>query len=533
MRIWWSLLASAFLFLLAGTAHAQSNAPDQPAVPIADQLVASALALQGAAPAAPQTPPASGQSANLITCSSEIGQRIQCTVDTSRGVALVRSRGDAPCLLGDTWGFDASGIWVADGCSGVFLVGGVTQVTTTQVTQTAPEYVPNAGFLLFNGQKGQMYLRLFTYARYLNQRNLDESYVDAFGNTKSVQRRQDVQLQKWFSPFSGWFLDPRFRYYLYVWSSNPSQGDPAQVVGAGNISWTWNRFVTAGFGITSLPSTRSTEGQFPYWLGVDDRLIADEFFRGSYTSGAWLKGELENNVKYHVMLANNLSTLGVSAAQLDNQFNTQSYALQWLPTTGEFGLYGTFGDYDYHQKAATRLGWHYTHSVEDKQSQPGTEGIENSQVRLTDGSIIFTPNLFAPGVTVNQVTYRMMSIDAGLKYKGLSFEGEYYRRWLSDYVGANIGGIPNITDNGYQMQTSAMPVPGILQVYVSWSQIFGEYGNPSDWRVGKNWYFLKQRGVRFNTEFIHVNKSPVGYTAYPLPVGANGNVIHLNLEMNF
>ena len=76
-----------------------------------------------------------------------------------------------------------------------------------------------------------------------------------------------------------------------------------------------------------------------------------------YTTGAWLKGEIEQNVKYHVMLANNLSTLGVSAAQLDNQFNTQSYALQWLPTTGEFGLWGTFGDYDYHQKAATRVGF--------------------------------------------------------------------------------------------------------------------------------------------------------------------------------
>jgi hypothetical protein len=48
------------------------------------------------------------------------------------------------------------------------------------------------------------------------------------------------------------------------------------------------------------------------------------------------------------MFANNLSTLGVSAAQLDNKLDTQSYSVQWLPTTGEFGLYGTFGDYDYH-----------------------------------------------------------------------------------------------------------------------------------------------------------------------------------------
>jgi hypothetical protein len=99
---------------------------------------------------------------------------------------------------------------------------------------------------------------------------------------------------------------------------------------------------------------------------------------------------------------------------------------------------------------------------------------------LTDGSVIFTPNLFGNGISVNQVTYRMVSIDAGLKYRGLSFEGEYYRRWLSDYVGVDTGGIPNIIDSGYQMQTSAMPIPQILQVYFSWSQIFGDYGDPSE-----------------------------------------------------
>jgi Protein of unknown function (DUF3011) len=513
------------LFLMAGIARAQSaESTDQPA-PAAAEWAADAVG-QAA-------PPSGGQAANLVTCSSQLGQRIQCSFDTSKGVALVRSRGAAPCLFGDTWGFDVAGIWVSDGCSGIFLIGGVAQVQTTEVKQKAPSYVPNAGFLLFDGEKGQIYFRLFSYARYLNQRNLDETYVDAFGNTKSVQRRQDMQLQKFFAPFSGWFLDPRFRYYLYVWSSNASQGDPAQVVGAGNLSWTWNRFATAGFGITSLPSVRSTEGQFPYWLGVDDRLIADEFFRGSYTTGAWLKGEIAANVKYNAMLANNLSTLGVSASQLDNKFNTQSFALTWLPTTGEFGLYGTYGDYDYHQKVATRVGWHYTHSVEERQSQPGTDGIENSQIRLTDGSVIFTPNLFGPGITVNEVNYQMMSIDGGLKYKGMSFEGEYYRRWLNNYVGVNTGGIPNISDNGYQMQTSAMAVPKTLQLYFSWSQIFGNYGNPWEWRTGENWYFLKQRGIRVNAEFIHVNKSPVGYTAYPMPVGASGNVIHLNLEMNF
>jgi hypothetical protein len=479
---------------------------------------------------APATETSTSLQAATVSCASKPGEREQCGADTSAGVALVRSFGEAPCLLGKTWGYDDTGVWVSDGCSGEFVTGRSTQ----ERTQLRPlEHVPNVGFLLYTGEQGEIYFRLFSYARYLNQRNLDATYVDSFGNTFTVKQRQDVQLQKFFAPFSGWFITPKFRYYLYVWSANTSQGDPAQVVGAGNLSYTFNRFVSVGAGITSLPSTRSTEGQFPYWLGVDDRLIADEFFRGSYTSGFWLKGEMHTKVKYMAMFANNLSTLGVSAAQLDNKFNTQSYSVQWLPSTGEFGLYGTFGDYDYHEKLATRLGVHYSHSVEDSQSQPGTEAIENSQIRLTDGSIIFTPNLFGPGIVVNEVNYQMMTIDGGVKYHGMSVEGEYYRRWLNDFAGTNTSGIADISDNGYQVQGSVMAIPKILQLYVGGSQIFGDYGDASEVRFGENWYFMKQRGLRLNAEFMHVNKSPVGYTAYPYPVGGNGNVVHVNLEMNF
>ncbi len=279
---------------------------------------------------------------------------------------------------------------------------------------------------------------------------------------------------------------------------------------------------------------RSTEGQFPYWLGVDDRLTSDEFFRGSYTTGIWLKGEIFTKVKYMAMLANNLSTLGVSAAQLDNDINTTSLMVQWLPTTGEFGLYGTFGDFDHHEKVATRFGAHYTHSVEDKQSQPGTNTIENSQIRLTDGSVIFTPDLFGPGIIVEKVTYDMVSVDAGVKYRGLSLEGEYYWRWLSDFKGSNVQGIAEIHDTGFQLQSSAMVVPKTLQVYLSGAAIYGDrYGDSSEVRAGVNWYFMKERGLRLNAEWLHLNKCPVGYTAVPYPVGGNGNVFHTNIEMNF
>ncbi len=481
-------------------------------------------------PQPPSTAPPPPQ--GIIICTSEPGERNLCAADTSAGVALVRSTGKAPCLLGETWGYDKSGIWVSDGCSGAFAAGQALQQFQQQ-KQKAPEHVPNAGFLLYTGEKGEIYFRLFSYVRYLNQRNIDDTYTDAFGTTKTIQVRQDVQLAKFFAPFSGWFLTPKFRYYLYVWSSNASQGDPAQVVGAGNLSYVFSRFVVVGGGITSLPSTRSTEGQFPYWLTVDARPIADEFFRGSYTNGVWVKGDLSLKLKYTAMFATNLSILGVSASQLDNKMDTQSYALVWLPTTGEFGLWGTFGDFDWHEKLATRIGLHFTHSLEDKQSQPGTNAIENSQIRLSDGSVIFTPDLFGKGITVETVDYKMLSVDGGVKYRGASLEGEFYTRWLGKYTGINVGTVPDLVDTGYQLQASAMVIKDLLQLYATGSQVFGDYGKPWEFRLGQNFYFTRQRGLRLNAEYIEVRHSPVGYTAYPMPVGAKGPIFHVNLEMNF
>jgi hypothetical protein len=129
--------------------------------------------------------------------------------------------------------------------------------------------------------------------------------------------------------------------------------------------------------------------------------------------------------------------------------------------------------------------------------------------------------------------YRMASLDGGLKYKGMSLEAEYYWRWLGDFRGTNVGGIEDIDDHGFQVQASAMAIKDVLQVYAGGSSIRGVYGDGSEVRAGLNWYFMKQRGLRLNTELLHLDDCPVGYTAVPYPVGGNGDVWHVNLELNF
>lgn len=416
--------------------------------------------------------------------------------------------------------------------------------TNTTVVATSPSeqpkageqpkwgsYTPNAGYKIVNTDYGDVNLSIYTYGRYLNQLGLDATYMDAFGNVKNVQRRQDFQLNKLQIKFLGWVMSPKFRYFLYAWTSNASQGQGAQVVLAGNMTYNFDKKFNVGFGIRSLPGTRSVEGNFPFWLGVDTRLIADEFFRPSYTSGVWGYGKITDSLEYISMIGNNLSTLGVSAAQLNNGFDTWSSALVWTPGKEKFGV--GFGDFEGHKSLATRLGARFTRSTEDKQEQPSSDQFENTQIRLEDGSVIFTPNLFGAGISVEDVTYKMASFDGGLKLRGLSLEGEYFLRWLDNFHGPGTAGLPSIFSHGFQLQASAMILPKTLQAYLGGSTIYGKYGNPYDFRAGLNYFPFHNKVIRWNNEFLYLYQSPVGYTSVPFALGGTGPIFHTNLELAF
>ena len=112
---------------------------------------------------------------------------------------------------------------------------------------------------------------------------------------------------------------------------------------------------------------------------------------------------------------------------------TVSGMLYWMPTTGEFGPGQGFGDYEYHEDLATLLGVHFTYSREDAQEQPGVNSFENSQIRLSDGTLLFAPNAFNTGGMINKATYSMLDLDAGMKWRGWSSLCIVLFWWLDDF----------------------------------------------------------------------------------------------------
>ena len=206
----------------------------------------------------------------------------------------------------------------------------------------------------------------------------------------------------------------------------------------------------------------------------------------------------------------------MSAAQLDNTFDTQSYMLQWLPTTGEFGLWGTFGDYDYHEKLATRLGVHYTPSTEDKQSQPGTER-DREQPDPPDGR---QHHLHARSVRAGHHR-RARELPDDERRRRRQVQGPVARGRVLLALAERLHRRQHRRHPRHQRQR--LPAAGVgdgscrscSRCTSATSAIFGDYGDPWEVRGGVNWYPVKERGFRVNAEWIHVNHSPVGYTAYP------------------
>jgi hypothetical protein len=367
------------------------------------------------------------------------------------------------------------------------------------------EFNPGRGFTVGRGEFGELNLSGYMAARYLNQLPGTQTATDHLGRPINVAPRQDFQFHRVMLFSQGWLFTQKFQYSTFLWTVQ----DTNQVAVGGALYYSFNKHATVGMGWNAYPGTMSLQGSHPYWESYD-RVMADEFFRPYFSQGVFGQGVLFPRFQYRWMVGNNNSNLDVPAVKLDRDLSG-GFALTWLPTTGEFGPRGAFGDYERHESLATRFNLAYTNSPEDRQSAVGTPA-NNTTLRLADSLNVFDIGALANGVTIEQAHYQMVSASAGMKYHGLWLQGEGYGRKLNNFHADGKLPVADVRDTGFYVQLADMIVPNRFELYGATSYIFSNYGKPKEFIVGGNYYPWNTRNIRLNTQLINVGHSPVSST---------------------
>jgi hypothetical protein len=487
--------------------------------------------------ARPETPAATAPVTATLSCASRGTGRVQCPADTSAGVVLVRSTGAASCILGRTWGYDAGAVWVAEGCAGEFALAQSAAAAAqeprepTERIETWGEFDPGQGFLVGRTGAGELAVSAYALVRYLNQMPGEQTFTDHLGNERTVDGRNDIFPHRVIVYLKGWVGDPRLIYNVALWTVNTTDQDAI----FGNIGYQFSRKFSLYAGINGNPGTRSLQGSHPYWLG-HDRVMADEFFRPFFASGVWAQGEPIRGLWYNAQAGNSNSALGIKAVELDRRLTT-SASMWWMPTTKEFGPKGGYGDWEFHEQVATRFGFSTTQSREQRYTNAENGATGNTTLKLADSSNVFDTGALAPGVTVQEVDFRILAIDAGMKYRGVFLQTELYTRWLDHFMTDGVLPIDSILDHGFYVQAAFYPLPKKLELYGATSQIYGDkdagFDNSSEYILGMNFYPANVRNHRFNLQVIDVNRSPVSSTFGYYVGGQSGTTVSAAFSVFF
>jgi hypothetical protein len=386
---------------------------------------------------------------------------------------------------------------------------------TTTVNTTAGEFTPGRGFQVYTSKIASLNISLYGLFRWIDQTPGTQSYTDHLGRDRQVAAMNAMYWQRTMVWFTGFAWKPRFRYNITVWSLGATQ----QTLLFGNLQYTVGPALTIGVGMAPNLTVRSMQGSWPFWAG-SDRQMTEEFMRAGFSTGAFITGQPLSRFWYTASINTNLSQLGVTASN-DARSMSYSGSVMWMPTTGEFGPRGGFGDLEYHEKFATRFGSSFAYAPSEYRAAPNDQPKPN-ETQLADS------------VTVDYLAYTDLAIDAGFKYRGWSFQSEWYMRRLSDFRANGPLPLTSDTDYGVQAQLGYMIVPDRVLLYTSGGYVWDQFKRyPYEVSPGLSVYPTGTRTWRLNLHTIYVYKSPTGSTFGYYTAGQTGWTYSLGTDVLF
>ena len=293
------------------------------------------------------------------------------------------------------------------------------------------------------------------------------------------------------------------------------------------MGYVFGRAFALRAGYFSLPAVRSLTGTYPFFQSTD-RSMANNFVRPGFTQGAWANGELFPKFFYIAMIGNSLNTLDIAATRIDTDF---AYSASVWYDLNDFGK--PWNDWEYHEKVALRLGTAFTEAREDRLSDLATAAPENNSIYLSDGNLLFATGALAPGVTVQLANYYLWAADAGLKFRGLAVNVEFYNRWLNDFQADGPLPLSSIYDWGAEASVGYFVLRSQFELYARTSFVIGSFQNSAEGAGGFNWYPFGTRQVWLNAEGIGISHCPYASSLYVYNVGQTGFLFQSQFLVRF
>lgn len=375
----------------------------------------------------------------------------------------------------------------------------------------------------------------FRYVGFSRQR---DSWVNAAGTTIPIDNRSDFEIERGRLSFKGFMLDEDLRYFI---NFDFDTDDRDQVII--HDFWVNNRFSDAldvFVGKAFVPGSRE-------WINgstttrLADRTLACTFFRPDRSVGVWAEGEYLDDRYYRIMVADGFNTTGLQPVpgQIDGNFVYS--ATTWWDIGGEYGR--GYSDLEDHQCLATEVGTSFTYGRQDGLGPIDQPRIEQNFIRLADGTRINTPGALSPNVTVNEFDIMLFAVDWAWKYRGWSFDMEYYFRQIERIRGVDNANPANpvlvslgdrvVYNHGFGMEGGYFLIPKRFEVNFRTSQIYGDYGPSREYAGGINWFRNGTHNYKWTFDATQIYGSAAQNSGPNYIAGVTGVLFRLQLQAAF
>jgi phosphate-selective porin len=353
-----------------------------------------------------------------------------------------------------------------------------------------------------------------------------ETFTNRTG-TIGVPTRNDFEVERGRLEFKGYAVNPRIKYYFNLDADTDDNHDV--IFHDFWFDYDVSDHLTVRVGKAKVPGSyewleSSTTTRF------SDRSLSTTYFRADRSVGVWFLGKTPKDWNYQVSVTNGFVSTDLEPEDVDNNFNYTG--IFYKDILGDVGK--GYSDLKSREELAVRVGSSFSY-INTNPLDDGSPTAEQDFARVSDGVRLTDSGALAPGVVVNDFDHYLLSSFINGKWRGFSFNAEYYARWLQNF--GTLGGaspqINDLFDSGFYVDAGYFLVPGKFEVNGRVSQIDGLFGDTWEYAAGWNWFYDKSHKSKLTFDATVLEGSPTSSSSPNFELGQDGILYRLQYQIAF